>query len=231
MQATAYTYDPDSRSGQVLLDDGTPVPFDAAAFDAGGLRLLRPAAGAAGDGGRGHVPADHAGDAADVLTRAGGPGHTAGRTPRESDPTREYRLPEGGRGVHYFLRAVVFLAVVLRAVDFLAGAFLAVAFFAGAFFAVVFFAAVLLAAAVDFAGAFFAVVLLAVVLAVAFLAVVFFAAAFLAVAAFFAVVFLAAAFFTVAEAPPVRLPLGAFFTATSPPRGSFFEPLTRSLKP
>ncbi|MGA5518630.1 hypothetical protein [Streptomyces pseudogriseolus] len=42
MHATAYTYDPDSRSGQVLLDDGTPVPFDAAAFDAGGLRLLRP---------------------------------------------------------------------------------------------------------------------------------------------------------------------------------------------
>ncbi|GHB65223.1 hypothetical protein GCM10010377_65250 [Streptomyces viridiviolaceus] len=42
MQATAYTYDPVSRSGQVLLDDGTPVPFDAAAFDAGGLRLLRP---------------------------------------------------------------------------------------------------------------------------------------------------------------------------------------------
>ncbi|MDH3036415.1 hypothetical protein [Streptomyces sp. TRM75561] len=42
MQATAYTYDPDSRSGQVLLDDGTPVTFDAAAFDAGGLRLLRP---------------------------------------------------------------------------------------------------------------------------------------------------------------------------------------------
>ncbi|MET9257236.1 hypothetical protein ACGFZL_19355 [Streptomyces sp. NPDC048182] len=42
MQATAYTYDPVSRSGQVLLDDGTPVAFDAAAFDAGGLRLLRP---------------------------------------------------------------------------------------------------------------------------------------------------------------------------------------------
>ncbi|GAA3217509.1 hypothetical protein MTQ10_11490 [Streptomyces sp. XM83C] len=42
MQATAYTYDPDTRSGQVLLDDGTPVPFDAQAFDAGGLRLLRP---------------------------------------------------------------------------------------------------------------------------------------------------------------------------------------------
>ncbi|EGX56976.1 hypothetical protein SZN_25135 [Streptomyces zinciresistens K42] len=42
MQATAYTYDPASRSGSVLLDDGTPVPFDAPAFDAGGLRLLRP---------------------------------------------------------------------------------------------------------------------------------------------------------------------------------------------
>ena len=42
MQATAYTYDPQTRCGSVLLDDGTPVPFDAAAFDAGGLRLLRP---------------------------------------------------------------------------------------------------------------------------------------------------------------------------------------------
>jgi len=26
----------------VLLDDGTPVPFDTAAFTAGGLLLLRP---------------------------------------------------------------------------------------------------------------------------------------------------------------------------------------------
>ncbi|MDI3423125.1 hypothetical protein [Streptomyces luteolus] len=42
MQATAYTYDPETRSGSVLLDDGTPVPFDGAAFDAGGLRMLRP---------------------------------------------------------------------------------------------------------------------------------------------------------------------------------------------
>ncbi|MDX2528772.1 hypothetical protein ACSCB1_13805 [Streptomyces europaeiscabiei] len=42
MQATAYTYDPVTRTGQVLLDDGTPVPFDAPAFDAGALRLLRP---------------------------------------------------------------------------------------------------------------------------------------------------------------------------------------------
>ncbi|GAA0480727.1 MULTISPECIES: hypothetical protein [Streptomyces] len=42
MQATAYTYDADHRTGSVLLDDGTPLPFDTAAFDAGGLRLLRP---------------------------------------------------------------------------------------------------------------------------------------------------------------------------------------------
>lgn len=41
MQATAYTFDPDSRSGSVLLDDGTPLPFEAAAFDAGDLLLLR----------------------------------------------------------------------------------------------------------------------------------------------------------------------------------------------
>jgi 2-phospho-L-lactate/phosphoenolpyruvate guanylyltransferase len=41
MQATAFTYSQDSRSGSVLLDDGTPLPFDADAFDAGGLRLLR----------------------------------------------------------------------------------------------------------------------------------------------------------------------------------------------
>lgn len=42
MQATAYTYDSESRSGSVLLDDGTPMEFGADAFDAGGLRLLRP---------------------------------------------------------------------------------------------------------------------------------------------------------------------------------------------
>lgn len=42
MQATAYTYDEHTRSGSVLLDDGTPMPFDADAFDAGGLRMLRP---------------------------------------------------------------------------------------------------------------------------------------------------------------------------------------------
>lgn len=42
MQATTYTYDPETRTGSVLLDDGTPVEFDAPAFDAGGLLLLRP---------------------------------------------------------------------------------------------------------------------------------------------------------------------------------------------
>ncbi|PCG86094.1 hypothetical protein CIB93_10180 [Streptomyces sp. WZ.A104] len=42
MQATSYTYDPETRTGSVLLDDGTPVDFDAPAFDAGGLLLLRP---------------------------------------------------------------------------------------------------------------------------------------------------------------------------------------------
>lgn len=42
MQATAFTFDAQSRAGSVLLDDGTPLPFDAAAFDAGGLRMLRP---------------------------------------------------------------------------------------------------------------------------------------------------------------------------------------------
>ncbi|GAB2743464.1 hypothetical protein [Kitasatospora kifunensis] len=42
MQATTFTFDPATRAGSVLLDDGTPIPFDAAAFEAGGLLLLRP---------------------------------------------------------------------------------------------------------------------------------------------------------------------------------------------
>nr|WSZ98706.1 hypothetical protein OH820_26315 [Streptomyces sp. NBC_00857] len=41
MHATSYTYDSETRGGSVLLDDGTPVEFDRAAFDAGGLRMLR----------------------------------------------------------------------------------------------------------------------------------------------------------------------------------------------
>jgi 2-phospho-L-lactate/phosphoenolpyruvate guanylyltransferase len=42
MQGTVATYDTDQRSGTVLLDDGTELVFPAAAFDASGLRLLRP---------------------------------------------------------------------------------------------------------------------------------------------------------------------------------------------
>jgi cold shock CspA family protein len=65
MQATVATYDPDSRSGTVVLDDGTELGFDAAAFDAGGLRLLRfgqrvniaVAVGESGGNGRGEITA------------------------------------------------------------------------------------------------------------------------------------------------------------------------------
>jgi cold shock CspA family protein len=42
VQATVATFDPDTGSGTVLTDDGRRVPFDPAAFAAGGLRLLRP---------------------------------------------------------------------------------------------------------------------------------------------------------------------------------------------
>lgn len=41
MQATVRTFDPGSRAGTVLLDDGLELPYDRAAFDAGGARLLR----------------------------------------------------------------------------------------------------------------------------------------------------------------------------------------------
>ena len=41
MQGTVATFDPTGHSGTVLLDDGTVVPFPAAAFAASGLRLLR----------------------------------------------------------------------------------------------------------------------------------------------------------------------------------------------
>jgi 2-phospho-L-lactate guanylyltransferase len=41
MQGTVATYDGDTRSGTLLLDDGTELAFPAAAFDASGLRLLR----------------------------------------------------------------------------------------------------------------------------------------------------------------------------------------------
>ena len=40
-QGTVRDFDPDTRAGHLLLDNGTELSFDAAAFDAGGLRLLR----------------------------------------------------------------------------------------------------------------------------------------------------------------------------------------------
>jgi 2-phospho-L-lactate/phosphoenolpyruvate guanylyltransferase len=41
IQGTVATYDPGSRSGTLLLDDGTELAYPAEAFDASGLRLLR----------------------------------------------------------------------------------------------------------------------------------------------------------------------------------------------
>ena len=41
MQGTVATFDAQTRSGTLLLDDGTELAFPAAAFDASGLRLLR----------------------------------------------------------------------------------------------------------------------------------------------------------------------------------------------
>jgi len=41
VQATVRSFDERSGNGTVLLDDGVELPFDAAAFDASGLRLLR----------------------------------------------------------------------------------------------------------------------------------------------------------------------------------------------
>lgn len=41
MQATVRSFDPVTRTGSVLLDDGTELPYGAAAFDSGGIRLLR----------------------------------------------------------------------------------------------------------------------------------------------------------------------------------------------
>jgi 2-phospho-L-lactate/phosphoenolpyruvate guanylyltransferase len=41
MQGTVATFDPQSHTGTVLLDDGTELPFPAEAFRRSGLRLLR----------------------------------------------------------------------------------------------------------------------------------------------------------------------------------------------
>lgn len=42
MQATVKSFDGETRSGSLFLDDGTEIPFGAEAFDAGPLRHLRP---------------------------------------------------------------------------------------------------------------------------------------------------------------------------------------------
>jgi 2-phospho-L-lactate/phosphoenolpyruvate guanylyltransferase len=41
VQATVSEFDPQTRAGAVLLDDGVRLPFDAEALAGTGLRLLR----------------------------------------------------------------------------------------------------------------------------------------------------------------------------------------------
>jgi 2-phospho-L-lactate guanylyltransferase len=41
MQGTVATFDAETHTGTLLLDDGTERPFPAAAFERSGLRLLR----------------------------------------------------------------------------------------------------------------------------------------------------------------------------------------------
>ena len=41
MQASVHTYDDESGSGSVLLNDGREIPFDGTVLDASGLRRLR----------------------------------------------------------------------------------------------------------------------------------------------------------------------------------------------
>ncbi|GIF36275.1 cold-shock protein [Actinoplanes xinjiangensis] len=41
MQGTIATFDTATRTGTLLLDDGTPLEFGAEAFQRSGLRLLR----------------------------------------------------------------------------------------------------------------------------------------------------------------------------------------------
>ncbi|GGQ38022.1 cold-shock protein [Couchioplanes azureus] len=41
MQGTVATFDSQTHSGTLLLDDGSELAFPAAAFHASGLRLLR----------------------------------------------------------------------------------------------------------------------------------------------------------------------------------------------
>lgn len=41
VQATVRSFDPRTRTGDVLTDDGRAIAFPARAFDGSGLRLLR----------------------------------------------------------------------------------------------------------------------------------------------------------------------------------------------
>jgi hypothetical protein len=41
-QGTVWSFDEETVSGEVVLDDGSRLPFDDEAFAASGLRLLRP---------------------------------------------------------------------------------------------------------------------------------------------------------------------------------------------
>ena len=41
MQATVHRFDPETRTGSLLRDDGIELRFGAPAFEASGLRLLR----------------------------------------------------------------------------------------------------------------------------------------------------------------------------------------------
>ncbi|MEV6601870.1 cold-shock protein [Actinoplanes sp. NPDC051346] len=41
MQGTVATFDPQTHTGTLLLDDGSELTFPAEAFHASGLRLLR----------------------------------------------------------------------------------------------------------------------------------------------------------------------------------------------
>jgi len=41
MQATVRSFDPETRTGDVFMDDGSVRTFGADAFDTSGLRLLR----------------------------------------------------------------------------------------------------------------------------------------------------------------------------------------------
>lgn len=42
MQGTVRTFDTRTHGGDVILDDGSVVTYDHVAFDASGLRFLRP---------------------------------------------------------------------------------------------------------------------------------------------------------------------------------------------